>query len=177
LQVPGFKSLTVPVSATEIDVDVGTVVLDVVVFEDPVAVEDPAAVSFTGPGGASEAHADSPIKTTLCDLLKAPLRFHKRIVQVHARAYPAGIDTGPSFVDETCSAWVAIGTPAEPLQRTYLNYLFGYCLKGRRGFEVIFTGTFELQLVIGGRPAPYLRLQDVLDIGAVQARPTIMQRK
>jgi hypothetical protein len=171
LQVPGFKSLTVPVSVAKMDVDVGTVVLDVADFGDPVAVP------FGDPGGASEAHADSPIMTTLCDLLKSPLRFHKKIVQVHARAYPAGIDTGPSFVDETCSAWVTIGTPTEPLQRTYLNYLFGYYLKAGRGFEVTFTAMVELQLFIGERPSPYLRLQDVLDIGTVQARPTIMQRK
>ena len=170
LQVPGFKSLTVPVSATNIDVDVGTVVLDV----GPIA--DPVAIPFAGPGAAFEAHADGPIMTTLCDILKSPLRFHQKIVQVHARAYPSGIDTGPSFVDESCSAWVGIGTPAEPLERTYLNYLFGYYLKERRGFEVTITGTFELQLLIGESPARYLRLRNVLDIGAVQARPTI-QRK
>jgi len=121
-QVPGFKSLTVPVNATRNDGDVGTVVLDVAVFGDPIPV------LIADSGALPYVHTPDPNMTTLCELLKSPLQFNGKIVQVHAHVNAhvnaPGIDSGRFFVDKTCSAWVGVGTSLEPLERTYLNYLF-----------------------------------------------------
>jgi Carboxypeptidase regulatory-like domain len=161
IQLPGFKLATVRAGATENDADIGTVVLEIAPIIDVVTVEVP------------DVRTNDPITTTLCELLKSPLQFHGKLVQIRARVNPPGIDTEPFFVDYACSAWVAMGTALEPLERTYLNYLFERYVGERRGFDTTVIGRFELQLVLSGQPAPYLRLQNVLDISGAQVRPTI----
>ena len=107
---------------------------------------------------------DDPITTNLCELSKSPLQFHGKLVQIHARVNPRGIEQGLFFVDSACSARVAMGTALEPLEGTYLNYLFGLYVRERRGFDVTLRGRLELQLVLGEQPAPYLKLQNALEI-------------
>jgi Carboxypeptidase regulatory-like domain len=161
IQVSGFKSVTVRAGATERDADIGTVVLEIAAIIDVVTVKGP------------DVRENDPITTTLCELLKSPLQFQGKLVQIQARVNPPGIDTAPFFVDYACSAWVAMGTALKPLERTYLNYLFERYVGERRGFDATLIGRFELQLVLREQPAPYLRLQNVLDISGVQVRPTM----
>ena len=163
IQLPGFKSATVRAGSTERDADIGTVVLEIA------PIIDVVVVTVEGP----DVRTNDPITTTLCELLRSPLQFHGKLVQIHTRVNPPGIDTGPFFVDYACSAWVAMGAALEPLERTYLNYLFERYVLERRGFDATFVGRFELQLVLREQPAPYLRLQNVLDISGAQVRPTI----
>jgi hypothetical protein len=181
LQVPGFKSRTVPVSATKIDVDVGTVVLDVAVFEHTVAVEDPVAVSFTGPGGASEAHADGPIMTTLCDLTKSPMRFHGQMVKVHADVAPPTIDSGVALYDLHCSAWINISfgsTPsrADSKANSFANDLFHRYVSENRPFDATLTGRFLMQLMLAGQPVFYITLPDISDV-VLKSAPSSKARR
>jgi hypothetical protein len=153
IQVPGFKSVTIRASGTERDADLGTVVLEIAPIIDFVTVEGPR-----------EVRTNDPIPTTLCELLKSPLQFHGKLVHFHAHVSPPGIGIGPFFVDDGCSARVAVGTALEPLERTYLNYLFARYIGERRGFDVTLRGRFELQLILREQPVPYLRFQNVLEI-------------
>jgi len=63
----------------------------------------------------------------VCDLVKNPVRYHGRLIQVRSRVAPAIIDTPIALVDSTCSTIIPldIDTPeeADPAYRDFKRYL------------------------------------------------------
>ena len=101
----------------------------------------------------------------ICDLIKDPIRYHGRLVEVHSRIAPAIIDTPDALVDLTCAASVPLYVDAPEAEKTVGAYReFRRYLSEWRTVEATVFGRFEMILVPSKKPILSFRLIRVTNV-------------
>jgi hypothetical protein len=156
-QTPGFELLKFQAKRASEggDYDVGSVVLRV-----PNMGGDSVEV-FMPPSTPA-----SPIKTTLCELVKEANHFHGEFVRLRAGVAPAGIDVDSHLSDSPCTevVWPHFPSKASVSSGNDLLLLKRYVLEQRRGVVATLTGKFELVLVTPGKLAYSLKLESASEL-------------
>ncbi len=108
----------------------------------------------------------SPIKTTLCELVKEGDRFHGEFVQLRTHVVPAGIDVGYHLSDSSSAEFVWPNFPDQPsvASGNDLLLLKRYVLEQRHAVVATITGKFELVLVNPGKLAYSIKLESASDL-------------
>jgi hypothetical protein len=109
----------------------------------------------------------------LCDLVKNPVRYHGRLVQVRSRVVPSIIDTPIALVDSTCAAIIPLDIDSpEKVDQAYQG--FRRYLEEWRNVEATVFGRFTLTLVPSKQPMLGFRLIRVADVAP--GPPHILKR-
>lgn len=145
---PGFELLTFQAKRVAEGGDIGIVELRVGIMGDPVEI-------FKLPSTP-----ESPIRTTLCELVKDRDHFHGEFVQLRAAVYPSGADVTPRLIDSSCGANVKLSFSHEqsttagkdlPLLKRYMEQhrLIAATVCGKFEIVPVYHGdlTYTLKLV------------------------------
>jgi hypothetical protein len=108
---------------------------------------------------------NSPIRTTLCELIEQADRFHGEFVEVRSEVHPNGVDITTRLIDSSCGAAVFLSVPNESRLINPRNYpVFKRYLEQRRIFDATVSGKFELVLAQFGRTTSVLTVDSVSSI-------------
>jgi hypothetical protein len=130
-------------------------------------------------GGFAQQQAGTParaeaIDTSLCEIVKAPLSFHRKLVRISSYAQGGGIDSGPILYDRSCTAPVYPELPI--VTNDYQMRRLQECLNGPIGFvrgshplvcfstKGTFVGEVEYWLTTDGENLIRLKLHEVSDL-------------
>lgn len=154
---PGFEVLKVQAkSAAEGgEYDVGNVVLSIARMGDEYPIFKPPSTPA------------SPIKTTLCELVKEADHFHGEFVQFRTHVVPAGIDVSYHLSDSSsCAEFVWPHFPDELSVRSSNDLLLlkRSVLEQHHKVTATITGKFELVLVNPGKLTYSLKLESASEL-------------
>ena len=146
---PGFELLTFQTkrAAEGGDHDIGIVELRVGMMGDPVEIFKPPSTP------------ESPINTTLCELVKDRDHFHGEFVQLRAAVYPSGAGVTPRLIDSSCGANVGLSfSHAQSITAGKDLPLLKRYTKQHRVIVATVCGKFEIVPVYHGDLTYTLRL-------------------
>ncbi len=133
--------------------DVGTVILNIGRIGDEYPIFKPSSTP------------ESPIRTTLCELVKESDHFHGEFVELRAEVHPNGADVTPRLLDTSCGANVELHFPDEQSTATGKNLsLLKRYVEQRRVTMATVCGKFELVPVYPGNLTSTLKLVAASDI-------------
>jgi hypothetical protein len=121
----------------------------------------------------AQSSAEDPIDTTVCEILKDPMRFHRKNVRVRAVS-GTGIDVSPALYDHNCSEWIFLRLPTAGsivndwnyrTMEANLSHWFNPTL------TATFEGRIEYQLMISEPNEMYLTVAKVSDVVVAPSRP------
>jgi hypothetical protein len=117
-----------------------------------------------------------PIKTTLCELVRAPERFHRKGVELRTAVYPFGIDTPTVLFDDSCSAYVRLDVRSDQsLQSDKAYQLLDRQIHMHHIVEATVSGRFELVLIPPGKHS-HIRFRRCIGCCAPHSNPKIESR-
>jgi hypothetical protein len=116
-----------------------------------------------------------PIDTTLCEIVKAPLSFHRKLVRISSYAQGVGIDTGPMLYDPACAAvpvYPELPIVTNDYQIRRLQECFDAPIGFKRGthpmwclsIKATFVGEVDYFLTIDGENPIRLKVREVSDL-------------
>jgi hypothetical protein len=113
-----------------------------------------------------------PIDTSLCEIVKAPLSFHRKLVRISSYASAGGIDTGPMLYDPACAVCPELPTVTNDYQMRRLREYFAvpFTMPTRRhlvyrpSIKGTFVGEVEYWLTTDGENLISLKLHEVSDL-------------
>ena len=118
-----------------------------------------------------------PIDTSLCEIVKSPLSFHRKLVRFSSYAQGWGIDSPPTLYDPACAASHVVVYPELPLvTHDYQMRRLQECLDASPGVvkgshpvwclstKGIFVGEVDYWLTTDGENPIRLKVHEVSDL-------------
>jgi hypothetical protein len=126
-------------------------------------------------GGFPQQQANTPVRvvpidTTLCEIVKAPMSFRRKLVRIRTDAGAGGIDSGPTLFDPACDVYPELPTVTNDYQmRRLQQYFDAPVVHGRRivyppPIKGTFVGEVEYWLTTNGKNEIHLKLHEVSDL-------------
>ncbi len=115
-----------------------------------------------------------PIDTSLCEIVRAPLSFHRKLVRISSYAQGMGFDSPPTLYDPACTTPVHPDLPlvTDDYQMRRLQGCFDvpFAVPGRSNpvwclsIKVTFVGEVDYFLTTDGENQIRLKLHEVSDL-------------